>query len=1122
MGVWFRGVQAVRRNSLQGHVLSDLFERRRRGLTVVREYFIGLWRILQLLQFTSTFVDSYFEEVWLQRTKSLLRMAIKFCLCTCLLRILTTGLLCPVDKQVTKPWWVADFLIFFFLYFTTFRHMNHRAYELLAILLLMFHIFTHLCSRCKVTRLDVPRMAPTFVTIVAGFALLPLPLEICICVIVVYIGLIENIDLVYQREQSECNNLTECHYAAPWTSFDVLRVISECRRTDPRTPEVVRARIFQWIFFCFTAAYLRFWDTIRRRFVFFRLGESVQSRKQFVKAREGKVCWIEAIVPTKVSKEYQRLCKKNENLDKTDWIYIKTFKAVTILFADIVGFTKMSSGLTAPQVVQMLGNLVKQFDSLCELKGCEKLGLIGDCYHCVSGCPEPNEFHARNCIEMGLGMCEILKLFNKRQGTHINIRVGVHTGKVYAAVIGLLRFHYDVYSYDVIIANELEQTGKPGFIHISQATYNEVKDYYHADPGPELQIDRTDKFSWARQVPASVRIFTYFINPDVTDVQDTIGELSVEESLLIEEVSSRSSKSSLAGDLSELNWSSFDSDSSLDRHSNESGDQIINPWGEREATAIDLADLKLSHQTVSENLKQDVSLIHDLREHLAKRGESFREPPLTSILLQFRSAEIEWHYHLHLREPVGPTFVDSVKLARICDALVLLVVIILFSTMGLEIEVDINTITVYISSMLVAVFIFVTLWFTGTYYPDRIKSRSLRKFYYFFTHPFMRELIVGVYTSLPTIISMAYLSTLGDSLRPLVLLEMYEVFITISMYVHCLPSSSAAWSRCLAAGGTLYYGYMKLWKLYPKKTGTFCLSKTTLVNGIALRNRMLVSVFELLTGFFLVCLLARDCERTCKLCFLVQREAEIEGENAEIAVREANELLYNIIPRYVFRELEASGRDVLQKNTSLRYAVAHPMIAVAFIYPSNFLSTLYTEDRKGGAASLRTLHKIICCFDGLLRNFAHVEKIKSVRESYLVASGLNYRQLMFEPNLTSHLIELMRYCFTVRDALRKFSFAELRNGEILVTKIGYNCGPVTAGIIGTAKPHYDIWGDTVNVASRMCYTTSPGTIQVTENTKEILSSKFLFRYRGEVFVKGKGIMRTYVCEGISPRTHFNS
>jgi adenylate cyclase 9 len=85
---------------------------------------------------------------------------------------------------------------------------------------------------------------------------------------------------------------------------------------------------------------------------------------------------------------------------------------VSILFADIVGFTRMSSNKTAEELVDILKDLFERFDDLCSTHGCEKISTLGDCYYCVAGCPEPKADHAVACVEMGLGMIDAIKQFD--------------------------------------------------------------------------------------------------------------------------------------------------------------------------------------------------------------------------------------------------------------------------------------------------------------------------------------------------------------------------------------------------------------------------------------------------------------------------------------------------------------------------------------------------------------------------------------------------------------------------------------------------------------------------------------------------------------------------------------
>ncbi|VDP87954.1 unnamed protein product [Echinostoma caproni] len=189
-----------------------------------------------------------------------------------------------------------------------------------------------------------------------------------------------------------------------------------------------------------------FWHQLRRRLAFLRMGQSLHAQDEIKRSMTGQLQWIDAIMPSLVSREYIVIRKKNKGESSEMWIYSKPVDNVSILFADIVGFTRMSSSKTAQQVVYLLNDLYNCFDDLCEVTHCEKIATLGDCYYCVSGCPLPRADHAECCIEMGLGMCRIIKRFNYVHNEDVNMRVGIHTGKVNAAIIGQIRFRYDVYS----------------------------------------------------------------------------------------------------------------------------------------------------------------------------------------------------------------------------------------------------------------------------------------------------------------------------------------------------------------------------------------------------------------------------------------------------------------------------------------------------------------------------------------------------------------------------------------------------------------------------------------------------------------------------------------------------
>ncbi|KAF7633992.1 hypothetical protein Mgra_00006620 [Meloidogyne graminicola] len=156
---------------------------------------------------------------------------------------------------------------------------------------------------------------------------------------------------------------------------------------------------------------------------------------------------------------------------------------VSILFADIAGFTKMASNKSADELVNLLNDLFGRFDYLCGRCCLEKISTLGDCYYCVAGCPEPREDHAKCCVEMGLAMIIAIRQFDLDRGQSVNMRVGIHTGKVMCGMVGTRRFKFDVFSNDVNFANEMESTGVAGRVHISEKTADYLDDNYILEEG---------------------------------------------------------------------------------------------------------------------------------------------------------------------------------------------------------------------------------------------------------------------------------------------------------------------------------------------------------------------------------------------------------------------------------------------------------------------------------------------------------------------------------------------------------------------------------------------------------------------------------------------------------------
>lgn len=147
-----------------------------------------------------------------------------------------------------------------------------------------------------------------------------------------------------------------------------------------------------------------------------------------------------------------------------------SYPDVTILFSDLVGFTKMSSKTTPTELVKLLNDLFTRFDIRAEALGLEKIKTIGDAYMAVGGLPIPRPDHADLCAEMALGMFEDLKSFNEENNAELDMRIGMNSGPVVAGVIGFTKFSYDLWGNTVNVASRMESTSIEGRIQISPST----------------------------------------------------------------------------------------------------------------------------------------------------------------------------------------------------------------------------------------------------------------------------------------------------------------------------------------------------------------------------------------------------------------------------------------------------------------------------------------------------------------------------------------------------------------------------------------------------------------------------------------------------------------------------
>jgi adenylate cyclase len=161
---------------------------------------------------------------------------------------------------------------------------------------------------------------------------------------------------------------------------------------------------------------------------------------------------------------------------------------VTILFADLIAFTKLSSRLSAGDLVRLLNGLFSEFDRLALDLGVEKIKTVGDAYMAAGGLPEPRADHAHAVADMALAMIETVERMNCELPIPLQMRIGIHSGDVVAGVIGTHKFVYDIWGDAVNIASRMESNSLPNRIQISAATHGHLHGHFLLEPHGSVDI----------------------------------------------------------------------------------------------------------------------------------------------------------------------------------------------------------------------------------------------------------------------------------------------------------------------------------------------------------------------------------------------------------------------------------------------------------------------------------------------------------------------------------------------------------------------------------------------------------------------------------------------------------
>ncbi|PNJ58718.1 ADCY3 isoform 3, partial [Pongo abelii] len=768
---------------------------------------------------------------------------------------------------------------------------------------------------------------------------------------------------------------------------------------------------------------------------------------------------------------------------------------------------QLSSACSAQELVKLLNELFARFDKLAAKYHQLRIKILGDCYYCICGLPDYREDHAVCSILMGLAMVEAISYVREKTKTGVDMRVGVHTGTVLGGVLGQKRWQYDVWSTDVTVANKMEAGGIPGGskieerlyscvvapklrlrwerVHISQSTMDCLKGEFDVEPG-----DGGSRCDYLEEKG----IETYLIIASKPEVKKIATQNGLNGSALPNgaPVSSKSSSPALI-ETKEPNGSAHSS-GSMSEKPEEQDAQADNPSFPNPRRRLRLQDLA---DRVVDASEDEHELNQLLNEALLERESAQVVKKRNTFLLsmRFMDPEMETRYSVEKEKQSGAAFSCSC-VVLLCTALV-------------EILIDPWLMTNYVTFVVGEILLLIlTICSLAAIFPRAFPKKLVAFSTWIDRTRWARN--TWAMLAIFILVMANVVDMVSHMVKLTLMLLVAGAVATINLYAW-RPIFDEYDHKRFREHDLPMVALEKMQGFTPRLNGT---DRLPLVPS---KYSMTAMVFLMMLSFYYF---SRHVEKLARTLFLWKIEVHDQKERVYEMRRWNEALVTNMLPEHVARHFLGS-----KKRDEELYSQTYDEIGVMFASLPNF-ADFYTEEsiNNGGIECLRFLNEIISDFDSLLDNpkFRVITKIKTIGSTYMAASGVtpdvntngfasSNKEDKSERERWQHLADLADFALAMKDTLTNINNQSFNN---FMLRIGMNKGGVLAGVIGARKPHYDIWGNTVNVASRMESTGVMGNIQVVEETQVILREYgFRFVRRGPIFVKGKGELLTFFLKG---------
>ncbi|XP_017481431.1 PREDICTED: adenylate cyclase type 2 isoform X4 [Rhagoletis zephyria] len=854
----------------------------------------------------------------------------------------------------------------------------------------------------------------------------------------------------------------------------------------------------------------------------------------------------------------------------TEKLFIEPHDDVSILYADVVNYTYLTTTLDVKTLVETLHDLFVKFDTASQEYDVLRIKFLGDCYYCVAGVPAPNEYHARSCVYLGLRMIKDIRDVRSKRKLDIDMRIGVHSGNILSGVIGANKWQFDIWSKDVDIANRLESTGEAGRVHVSGQTLQQLDGEFMYEEGTaKARYDPVLRKYHIRSFlikPPSARVSSY-----ITMRRPTAAKRKRLET-----------KSDTRSDIP-TNFMQ----SSISQYNQIRTQATLEMSREVERMPIgriQFSKICFGHE---KHLTQD-----EMEE------QRFRNN-ITSLFLFFK----DWRWEIMFMKQPDIMLKYSVFVSYITLLCAIIMQAVNSSqTLAFWILVGISNIVMI---LLLALVWYKKLWIM--FISETESSKPMKK-----VSKCLYKLSERIQSNITMRIGMYLVVLVLHSTGIILQLIYFGNHINDAANVHILGvarhdvSSFNAWAitECFMLTICITFLFTRIPFILKLSVGVFTLIFYTVVVTLSysyVYGQSLSTndhLYPEYSHIFVMCitlgifhLMDRQTEFIAKVDYNWKRQLLKKQDDAKFTNETISILINNILPSHVGEWLRFPITAKLYDIC--RYLI--PLLITADIYMSRQMTNeLYYEEYDNVAVmfatirnydteqvGIRVLNEIICDFDEVLstyRGSRKVEKIKVAGWTYMAACGLDpkrsehrktqtaYRSSSLLPNgrrshysSRQHDIEegfevvddeelpttskgaqnirlqeyeghnkksskseeyndvvfvMLEFAMDLMRTMKSFNVENLQceddDEDRGALRIGICNGPVMAGVVGSYKPHYDIWGNAVNMASRMDSTGIAGAIQVTENTAKILKTyNVKCTYRGYTLVKGRGHIPTY-------------